>query len=125
MNEASRVVAIVDDDPAVGRALRRLVRALGHEAHAFPSGNALLHGSGPEPPTDILLDLHMPGQSGPPLVSRIRALWPEARIIVMSGLETPGAAEACVAAGATQFLRKPIHPADLDRFLAPDGHRPA
>ena len=121
MNGASRLVAVVDDDPGVSRSLRRLLRALGHEVRSFPSGNALLYGSGPEPPTDILLDLHMPGQSGPALVSRIRARWPEVRIHVMSGLETPGAAEACLAAGAGRFLRKPIHPSDLEGFLAPDG----
>ncbi len=121
MEEVSRLVAIVDDDQAVCRSLRRLVRALGFEAHAFISANALLYGCGPEPPTHIVLDLHIPGLSGPPLVSRIRAQWPEARILVMSGLETPGAAEACLAAGAAVFLRKPILPSDLDRFLEPDG----
>jgi DNA-binding response OmpR family regulator len=123
MKGVLRLVAIVDDDPGVCRALQRLVRALGHEAHAFASGNALLYGNGPVPPTDILLDLHMPGPSGPPLVSRIRARWPEARILVMSGLETQDAAEACLAAGALQVLAKPIHPAVLDGLLRPEGRR--
>jgi len=123
VNRHPRLVAIVDDDPAVCRALRRLVVALGHEARAFHSASALLKGMGPVPPTDVLLDLHMPGRGGPPLVAQILTLWPAARILVMSGLETPGAAEACLAAGAALFLRKPIQPADLEQILAPDGHR--
>jgi len=123
MRGISRHVAIVDDDQAVCRSLRRLVEALGHEAHTCKSGNALLYGSGPEPPTHVLLDLHMPGLSGPALISRVRSRWPDAQVLVMSGFETQGAAEACFAAGATAFLRKPILPADLDRFLAPDGRQ--
>lgn len=117
MESRGTAVAIVDDDPAVCKALRRLVTALGYEAHAFPSGNALLYGSEPGRLYDVLLDYHMPGLAAPSLVARLRARWPEARILVMSGLEIPGAATACLAAGADLFVRKPLKPADLKRIL--------
>jgi FixJ family two-component response regulator len=121
MDQPSHFVAVVDDDPGVCKALCRLVRAFGHEARAFGSGNALLYGIGPRPPSDVLLDLHMPGIGGPPLIARIRARWPDVRILVMSGLETPGAADACLAAGATCFFRKPIQPWDIENFLTREG----
>jgi FixJ family two-component response regulator len=123
MEDLPRLVAIVDDDPAVCRALARLVRACGHGALSFDSGRALLCTSGPACPTDVLLDLHMPGLGGPPLIACIRTRWPRARIVMMSGLETPGSAKACLAAGAVLFLRKPILPCDLDRILAQTGRR--
>jgi FixJ family two-component response regulator len=118
MGDWTRVVAIVDDDPGVGRAIRRLLRTMGHEAHAFSTGNALLYGVGSKPPSHVLLDLHMPGLGGPLLVARIHARWPEARILVMSGLETEGAADACRDAGACLLLRKPLRAEDIERFLA-------
>ncbi|MGI1661971.1 response regulator [Palleronia sp. KMU-117] len=118
MGEHTFCIAIVDDDPGVGRALRRLAISLGHEAFAFTSGNALLYGMGAAPPTHVLLDLHMPAPSGPALVARVLARWPEARILVMSGLETEGAADACRAAGASLLLRKPLRADDLEKFLA-------
>jgi FixJ family two-component response regulator len=114
------MVAIVDDDPSVCRALRRLVLALGHEARTFESGNVLVDFADPVSPSHILLDLHMPGLRGAALVARIRSRWPEARVLVMTGLETPGAAEACRAAGATGLQRKPIRSDDLRRFLSLD-----
>ena len=112
-------MAIVDDDPGVCRSIARLVRALGHETRVFGSGDTLLDGMVAEPSTDILLDLHMPGLSGPPLLSQILMRWPGVRILVMSGFETPGAAEACLDAGAIRFARKPMRPHEIQDFLDP------
>ncbi len=114
-----RLVAIVDDDPGVCRSIARFVRSLGHETRVFGSGDELLCGMGPRAPTDILLDLHMPGLSGPPLVSQIRIQWPAVRILVMSGFETRGASEDCLEAGATLFASKPMPPHEIRNFLAP------
>jgi DNA-binding response OmpR family regulator len=121
MDGSGPVVAIVDDDPAVGRALKRFISAIGREAQVFNSGSAFLSGTDARLPCDVLLDFHMPGLAGAALVARARKRWPDARILVMSGLETPGAAEACLAAGADCFLRKPLDPADLKRRLGCTG----
>ena len=117
MKATQAVVAIVDDDAAVCRALRRLVLSLGHQATTFSSGQDLLDGLDATPPTHILLDLHMPGLHGPMLLEQIRAKTTDARVVVMTGLEMAGAREASLAAGADLFIRKPLTPADLNRIL--------
>jgi FixJ family two-component response regulator len=117
MAGTSSAVAIVDDDLRVARALRRLVRTLGHEAEVFQSGNALFCEAGTLQPSHALIDLHMPGTSGAALVARVHARWPNALILVMSGLETEGAAEACRAAGAMLLVKKPLQVEDLERFF--------
>ena len=67
MAEPRLVVAIVDDEGEVGRALTRLVRSLGHEAEAFTSGPAFLawlRGFPRRWPNCLLLDIQMPEMSG-------------------------------------------------------------
>lgn len=117
MKENKPVVAIVDDDAAVCRALRRLVLSFGHDATTYSSGEALLEGLRSARPTHILLDLHMPGLHGPRLLEQIRARTNDTRVILMTGLEVAGAREAWLADGADVFLRKPLKPADLHRIL--------
>lgn len=118
MESEVRVVAIVDDDPGVCRALARLVRSLGFAAITYPSGEALLNGTSTDArPDEILLDLHLPGLRGPELLARIRDRL-AARVVVMTGLDRPGARETCLGAGATAYITKPVTRDDLARLLA-------
>ena len=122
MAPEKRLVAIVDDDPSVCRALARLARALGFDARAYPSGEALLaEVAAGAAPDDVLLDLHLPGLRGPRLLAALRALPVAAQVVVMTGLDRPGAREACLEAGAAAYILKPVGREDLSRLL--DGKR--
>jgi CheY-like chemotaxis protein len=119
-----RLVAIVDDDPAVLRALGRLVRSLGFDAETYGSGEALLTATAMLSPDDVLLDLHLPGLRGPEVISALRRSGVNARVVVITGLDPPGSREACLAAGAAAYTTKPIRRDDLAALLAgraPDG----
>jgi FixJ family two-component response regulator len=115
--KARRLVAIVDDDPGVLRALGRLVRSLGFDADCHASAEALLDGGVAVPQDKVLLDLHLPGLRGPEAIHAIRRRDPRARIIVMTGLDHPGAREACLAAGAAAYITKPIKREELAALL--------
>lgn len=115
-----RIVAIVDDDPAVRRAMARLVRSLGFEARAYVSGEAMLEADPRPAPGHVLLDLHLPGLKGPALLTALRGRISGARIVVMTGLDLPGAREACLHAGAAGYMTKPVLRADLLRALTPE-----
>ena len=106
------LVAIVDDDPGVRRALARLVRSLGLGAATYESGEALLAALPGGAPGHVLLDLHLPGLRGAELIAALRARG-AARVIVMTGLDRPGAREACLGAGAAAYVTKPIPRAEL------------
>ncbi len=117
MDKAKRHVAIVDDDPGVCRAMARLATSLGWKASAHASGEALLDAMTLEPPSHILLDLHLTGLQGPPLIAALRDRSAPPRVIVMTGFDRPGARAACLAAGATAYLLKPVSRADLERLI--------
>jgi DNA-binding response OmpR family regulator len=119
MDAAKRLVAIVDDDPGVCRALARLVRSLGFDATTYPSGEALLAGATAAPPDDVLLDLHLPGLRGADLLGALRDRRIASRVVVMTGLDRPGSREACLGAGAAAYVTKPVSRGDLAVLLGP------
>lgn len=113
------LIAIVDDDPRVLRALGRLVRSLGFEAETFGSGEALLAAIPTARPDGVLLDLHLDSLRGSEVVAALRLGGRWMRVVVMTGLDQAGAREACIAAGADAYVAKPIRRDDLATLLAP------
>jgi CheY-like chemotaxis protein len=112
-----RLVAIVDDDPGVLRALGRLMRSLGHDVVTYPSAEALLAGLAEGRPDGVLLDLHLPGLRGQEAIAALRGRGIAAPVVVMTGLDRPGSREACLAAGAAAYVTKPIRRDDLATLL--------
>ena len=117
MDATRRLVAIVDDDASVCRALARLVRSLGCATVIYASGEALLLGAATAPPDAVLLDLHLPGLRGPALLAALKDARIAARIVVMTGLDRPGSREACLGAGAAAYILKPVRRDELAHLL--------
>lgn len=122
MDAAKRLVAIVDDDPGVCRALARVVRSLGFDVETYSSGESLLADVGARAPDRVLLDLHLPGLCGPALLAALRDRHGAARIVVMTGLDRPGSREACLDAGAAAYVTKPLLREDLAGLLGAPGN---
>lgn len=121
MDAEKRLVAIVDDDPSVCRALARVVRSLGFDVETYGSGEALLAGAGAREPNEVLLDLHLPGLRGAALLGALRDRHITARVVVMTGLDRPGSREACLNAGAAAYITKPVQREDLAGLLGMPG----
>jgi FixJ family two-component response regulator len=64
MAEASPWIAIVDDDPAVLKALSRLLRTRSYRARTYGSGQELLAALPDELPDCLIVDLQMPEMNG-------------------------------------------------------------
>jgi FixJ family two-component response regulator len=73
------MIHVVDDDPAIRRALGRLLRSVGYEVRDFPSAEEYLANAPAGDASCVLLDVALPGIDGPALHARLRA----------SGEETP------------------------------------
>ena len=58
------MIAIVDDEEPVRRALRRLIRSAGLDAEIFAGGAEFIQSLAHRAPDCVVLDLHMPGVSG-------------------------------------------------------------
>jgi len=58
----------------------------------------------------LLLDLNMPGLSGPDLISRIKAHWPTLPVLVLSMHDTAQVASRALKAGANGYVTKDSEP---------------
>ena len=107
------LIAVVDDEEPIRKALKRLLRAAGLDAEGYASGQAFLEGAASRRPDCVLLDLHMPSMSGQQLLGRIRKMAGSPPVVVITAHDTPETREECLAAGAAAYLRKPLD----DRLL--------
>jgi DNA-binding NtrC family response regulator len=84
---APLAVLVVDDEPAIRRALERALTRWGHTVHMATNGEAAIEVLGDLPVDLVLMDLRMPGMSGQTLFHSIAAQWPQLveRVIVMTG----------------------------------------
>jgi DNA-binding response OmpR family regulator len=86
----------------------------------FARGGLLLQHFAQHPldvPALLLLDLHMPGTSGLELLQQVRRVHARLPVAFLSGAVVPQEREACLAAGAVDFLLKPLAYADLTALL--------
>ena len=103
-------LAVVDDDEAVRTALRRLLRAMGHEVRVFASAEEY-EASAVE--TDCLIvDLRLPGMNGFELRERLRLRGSHIPIVFITGDGGPSPSDAAAHAG-TPTVAKPFGESEL------------
>ena len=104
----SRLVAIVDDDESVQRALQDLIESDGLSALCFGSAEQFLDSEARNKAACLIADVRMPGLSGLELQAKLKA--ERCRIPVVF-ITAHGDAELRIHAmreGAVQFLSKPF-----------------
>lgn len=102
-------LVLIEDDPGVRDYFNTVVSRMGYEletAENGPDGLALLE----KVKADIIMtDLNMPKEpNGIGLVRRIRELYPDTPLIVVSGYPTSERLEECKQLGIEDFLTKPF-----------------
>ena len=102
------VIAVVDDEEPIRKALSRLMGTAGYEVETFESGTAFLARVEQHAPDCLVLDLHMPGVNGFEVQARLGQTAPSLPIVVITGHDIPEAGERVLAAGAAAYLRKPV-----------------
>jgi FixJ family two-component response regulator len=112
------VIAIVDDDESVCRALVRLLRTAGMDARGYSSADPFLEGVLEAEPDCALLDVHMPGFGGLALQERVRRLGSQLPIIFLSAHDTLEVREQALRGGALGFMCKPANEAALLAAIA-------
>jgi len=108
------MIHIVDDDPSVARALKRLLRSWGMEARTFSSGAEFLAAIEQSPGADCsLIDVQMPGMTGLEVLDRMNAAGLHLAVVFMTAHETEEVEDQAMRAGAMGFLRKPFADEEL------------
>jgi two-component system KDP operon response regulator KdpE len=116
-------VLVIDDDPALLRALRVGLRAGGHEVTTAPNGQQGISQTALEGPDLVVLDLGLPDIDGLAVCRRIRQ-WTSVPIIVLSATDTEDRKVAALDGGADDYVTKPFGMAELEaRIRAALRHR--
>lgn len=102
------LVAIVDDEECVLKALHRLLRSAGLNVETFAGGTEFLDSLPDHRPDCLILDIHMPGVTGFDVMAFLIAKGWSVPVIVITGHDSPEAYERAMAAHASAYLRKPI-----------------
>jgi FixJ family two-component response regulator len=102
-------VHIVDDDASFRTAMERRLKHAGHEVVTYASAEHLLDRLPSESvPGCILLDVRIPGLSGPELQERLSKLGSTLPIIFLTGYPDIPTTVRTIRAGAEDFLTKPV-----------------
>jgi FixJ family two-component response regulator len=118
MAEASRWIAIVDDDPSVLIALARLLKARAFETKTYPSARDFLAALPDGLPECLIVDLQMPEMSGLELQLHLTRKGLHIPTIIITAHHEADARERCVSAGAAAFLSKPFQATSLLAAIA-------
>lgn len=110
-------VFIVDDDADLRNSLLSLVEVLGHRTLAFSSGAQFRHYYRPHMPGCLLLDVHMPRQSGLELYEQLVQEGNRIPVIFITAHADVSTAVAAMKTGAIEFLEKPFNHATLSDRL--------
>jgi FixJ family two-component response regulator len=109
------VIAVLDNEPEMRKALRRLLSCCGFRVEGYENGEEFLDALGLHPPDCLLLDLHMPELNGFDLLEDFRFRQAPVPVVVITAHDEPGTSERVRALGASACLRKPV---DRDVLLS-------
>jgi FixJ family two-component response regulator len=101
-------VYLVDDDPAVRKALSRVLRETGWQVETFESAEAFLARPARKAAGCLVLDVTMPGLDGLALQQRLREEGQAMPIVFLTGHGDIPMSVRAIKAGATDFLTKPV-----------------
>ena len=107
-------VLIVEDEPALLRALRINLRARGYDVRVASAGREALAEARQRPPDAVVLDLGLPDLDGTEVIRDLRG-WSSAPVIVLSGRAGSGDKIGALDAGADDYVTKPF---DMEELLA-------
>lgn len=113
MEEIRPVIFVVDDDPAVCLALRRLIRSVGLDVETFTSAHDFLRTRRTSAPGCLVLDIRLPDLSGLNLQEQLAETGIDLPIIFITGHANIPMTVRAMKAGALEFLTKPVNEQDL------------
>jgi len=107
-----KLVAVIDDDASVRKALHRQINAAGYRSHAFACAEEFLKVAALCGAACVVCDIHLGGMTGLQLALHPTVMSLNLPFVLISGSDDPMVEEPARVIGAA-FLRKPIPPGKL------------
>ncbi len=111
------LISVVDDDESVRESLPDLLREFGFEAQTFSSAEEFLASESVADTNCLLLDVAMPGMSGPDLQRELKIREQSIPIVFITAQRDATIRPRLLAQGAVDCLFKPFEPTDLVQAL--------
>ena len=108
-------ILVVDDEQAIAESVARLLEAQGHLVIAATDGTTALRRYCEQPFELVISDIVMPGMDGAEFFQRLRAVDPDARVLIMTGHVAPDQIDQLLRDGALGVVNKPFV---VDELLA-------
>jgi two-component system response regulator RegA len=122
---AHGILLLADDDTSFRQRLAVTLGRRGFDVRAAASAAECRTLMRQIAPAYAVLDLRLGDGNGLDLVSELRGLHPDTRVVILTGYGNLATAVAAVKEGAIDYLAKPVDPEDLvTALLAPEGERP-
>lgn len=111
MLRKDKYTVTLDDDPSVSLMISGFTQL---ESRSYVSGESLIQQASSLNPLAVFVDVHLDGRDvGLDFIPKIRAHWPSAAILVITADDEPELVGRALAAGANDFVRKPIQKPEL------------
>jgi DNA-binding response OmpR family regulator len=106
-------ILVVEDDPAVQKALRRLFETEGYSVETQSDGKSAIESFQNSTPAAVVLDLRLPKLSGRDVCKEIKALSPSLPNVVLSAASDVSDKVLLLELGADDYVTKPFSPREL------------
>ena len=107
------LISVVDDDESVRESLPDLLKEFGFSARAFSSAEEFLASNHLNQTKCLILDVAMPGLSGPDLQRELKRRRPEIPIVFITAQRDETVRPRLIEQGAVDCLFKPFSDSDL------------
>jgi FixJ family two-component response regulator len=107
------LLSVVDDDESMRESLPDLIKEFGYEARAFSSAEEFISSGSVDESSCLILDIAMPGMSGPELYQELKRRGKNVPVIFITGRKDEAIRTRVLEQGAAGFLIKPFSDAAL------------
>ena len=118
MSALRPLVSVVDDDESVRESLPDLLNELGYRAEVFASAESFLASNDIETTKCLLLDVGLPGMTGPELYQKLVDLGRAVPVVFITAQRSDTVRHDLIGLGAVDCLFKPFGDTELKNALS-------
>jgi DNA-binding NtrC family response regulator len=117
MGDAIKRLLVVDDEPIVGKRLNQVFSKIGFEIETYTDPAEAMAAMLARPFDIVVTDLKMDGMDGLEVLTRVKAMNPAVRVIIITGYASPDTADLAKQHGVFDFLAKPFRLDELKQAI--------